>query len=260
MLIVLSPAKTLDFDSPVPPVATTRPEFASDARRLVERLREFDVGQVAELMSLSAPLAELNVNRYRDFRARPSASQTRPAALAFNGDVYEGLDARSLSLQALEFMQRHVRILSGLYGVLRPLDAMQPYRLEMGTRLRTDEGKDLYAFWGERPAKALRRAMREAGARVVVNLASQEYFGAVDRKALGVPVIQPVFQERRAAGWQVVSFSAKQARGRMTRYALDRGITAPDELKAFDLDGYAFDAEASDETVWLFRREAPSRP
>jgi len=260
MLIVLSPAKTLDFESPVLPVATTRPEFAADARRLVERLRAFDAGQVADLMSLSAPLAELNVARYRDFRARPNASHTRAAALAFNGDVYEGLDARSLSPQALAFMQRHVRILSGLYGVLRPLDAMQPYRLEMGTRLRTEQGKDLYDYWGARPAQALRRALRELGSRVVVNLASQEYFGAVDRKALGVPVIQPVFQEWRAAGWQVVSFSAKQARGRMTRYALDRGITDPDQLKAFDLDGYAFDEKASDEAVWHFRREAPRRP
>jgi hypothetical protein len=147
--------------------------------------------------------------------------------------------------------------LSGLYGVLRPLDAMQPYRLEMGTRLTTDQGRNLYAYWGARPAKALKRAMKAAGTDTLVNLASEEYFGAVDVAALGARVIQPVFQERRAKGWQVVSFSAKQARGRMTRFAIDRRITQPQALQAFDLDGYAFDAGASSDTLWYFRREQP---
>jgi len=258
MLIVLSPAKTLDFDSPVLPVEPSRPEFAADARRLVERLRGFDTTQVAALMSLSAPLAELNVARYRDFRARPTASHVRAAALAFDGDVYDGLAARSLDEDGLHFLQQHVRILSGLYGVLRPLDAMQPYRLEMGTRLSTEAGKDLYAYWGDRPARALKRAMSDVSASTLVNLASEEYFGAVDRRKLGVPVIQPVFQERRAKGWQVVSFSAKQARGRMTRFAVDRRITDPHHLKAFNLDGYAFDATDSTDAVWYFRREQPA--
>lgn len=257
MLIALSPAKTLDYASPVLPVATTRPEFAADARRLVTRLREFDVQGVADLMALSVPLAELNVGRYRSFRASPGAQHTRAAILAFDGDVYDGLAARALDAEALAFAQTHVRILSGLYGVLRPLDAMQPYRLEMGTRLTTDQGRNLYTYWGARPAKALKRAMKAAGTDTLVNLASEEYFGAVDVSALGAQVIQPVFQERRAKGWQVVSFSAKQARGRMTRFAIDRRITQPQALQAFNLDGYAFDAQASSDTVWYFRREQP---
>jgi cytoplasmic iron level regulating protein YaaA (DUF328/UPF0246 family) len=257
MLIVLSPAKTLDYASPVLPVDTTRPEFASDARRLITRLRELDVQGVAELMTLSVPLAELNVGRYRSFRASPGAEHTRAAILAFDGDVYDGLAARALDADALAFAHTHVRILSGLYGVLRPLDAMQPYRLEMGTRLTTDQGRNLYAYWGARPAKALKRAMKAAGTDTLVNLASEEYFGAVDVAALGARVIQPVFQERRAKGWQVVSFSAKQARGRMTRFAIDRRITQPQALQAFDLDGYAFDAGASSDTLWYFRREQP---
>jgi uncharacterized protein len=257
MLIALSPAKTLDYASPVLPVATTRPEFAADARRLITRLREFDVQGVAELMTLSVPLAELNVGRYRSFRASPGAEHTRASILAFDGDVYDGLAARALDADALAFAHTHVRILSGLYGVLRPLDAMQPYRLEMGTRLTTDQGRNLYAYWGARPAKALKRAMKAAGTDTLVNLASEEYFGAVDVAALGARVIQPVFQERRAKGWQVVSFSAKQARGRMTRFAIDRRITQPQALQAFDLDGYAFDAGASNDTLWYFRREQP---
>ena len=258
MLIVLSPAKTLDYASPVLPVATTRPEFAADARRLVTQLKAFDVQGVAELMSLSVPLAELNVGRYRSFRASPGPQHTRAAVLAFDGDVYDGLAARALDAESLAFTQAHVRILSGLYGVLRPLDAMQPYRLEMGTRLRTEQARDLYGYWGPRPARALKRAMKDTGATTLVNLASEEYFGAVDLKALGAKVIQPVFQERRAKGWQVVSFSAKQARGRMTRFAIDRRITEPQALQAFNLDGYAFDPHASTDAVWYFRREQPA--
>jgi cytoplasmic iron level regulating protein YaaA (DUF328/UPF0246 family) len=256
MLIVLSPAKTLDYASPIPAVAATRPEFGADARRLVARLRTLGPVEVARLMDLSDPLAALNVARYAAFRAAPREADVRPAALAFDGDVYDGLHARALDADALAFAQRRLRILSGLYGVLRPLDAMQPYRLEMGTRLDTDRGRDLYAYWADKPARSLKRALREAGGGALVNLASEEYFRAVDRKALGAPVIQPVFQERRARGWQVISFSAKRARGLMARFAIDRRLDAPEGLQAFAQDGYRFDEAASDEATWYFRREA----
>jgi cytoplasmic iron level regulating protein YaaA (DUF328/UPF0246 family) len=257
MLMVLSPAKTLDFESPIVPVTPTRPAFAADSRRLVERLRELAPHELATLMDLSDPLAALNAARYAAFRAAPRAAHVRPAVLAFDGDVYDGLAARTMDEESLAFAQRHLRILSGLYGVLRPLDAMQPYRLEMGTRLATAQGRDLYEYWGDRPARALRRALRDAGGEVLVNLASEEYFRAVERKALGVPVIQPVFQERRAGVWRVISFSAKRARGMMARHAIRRRAVRAEELQAFREDGYRFDEPASDAATWYFRREMP---
>lgn len=256
MLIVLSPAKTLDYASPIVDVAPTRPEFAAQARRLVSVLRELTPREVAGLMALSDPLAALNVARYAAFRATPRAADVRPAALAFDGDVYDGLRAREFDADALAFAQRRLRILSGLYGVLRPLDAMQPYRLEMGTRLATEHGRDLYAFWGDRPAKALRRALREAGGGTLVNLASEEYFRAVDRDALGAPVVQPVFQDRRGDGWKVISFNAKRARGAMARFAIERRLDDPEGLKAFETDGWRFEPKASDPSTWVFRRDA----
>jgi cytoplasmic iron level regulating protein YaaA (DUF328/UPF0246 family) len=257
MLIVLSPAKTLDWDSPLPALPLGRPEFAADAKQLIGRLREFDSDGVAALMDLSTSLAELNVARYRAYRMMPRPQDVRPAMLAFDGDVYDGLRARELDPDSLAFAQQHLRILSGLYGVLRPFDAMQPYRLEMGTRLATDRGRTLYAFWGDKPARSLARALKAAGGGPLVNLASEEYFGAVQTAALRAPVIQPVFQERRARGWQVISFSAKRARGQMARFAIERRITEAHDLKAFDLDGYAFDEAGSDAHTWYFRREQP---
>jgi cytoplasmic iron level regulating protein YaaA (DUF328/UPF0246 family) len=256
MLIVLSPAKTLDYTSPILEVEPTRPEFATDARRLVARLRELSPAEVASLMDLSDPLAALNVARYAAYRAAPKPQALRPAVLAFDGDVYDGLGARALDAESLAFAQQRVRILSGLYGVLRPLDAMQPHRLEMGTRLENERGRDLYAFWGDRPARALKRALRDAGGGTLVNLASEEYFRSVDLAALRAPVVQPVFQDRRAGAWKVISFNAKRARGAMTRWAIDRRIDVPDALKAFDTDGWAFDASASDARTWVFRRDA----
>jgi cytoplasmic iron level regulating protein YaaA (DUF328/UPF0246 family) len=256
MLIVLSPAKTLDYTSPIPAVTASRPEFGADAKRLVERLRELSPAEVAQLMDLSDALAALNVGRYAAWRARPAAADVRASMLAFDGDVYDGLGARGLAPDALDWAQRHVRILSGLYGVLRPLDAMQPYRLEMGTRLANERGRDLYAFWGDRPAKSLSRALAESGSRTLVNLASEEYFRAVDTKALRAPVVQPVFQERRGNAWKVISFNAKRARGAMTRFAIDHRIEDVEGLKGFAADGWAFEPSASDERTWVFRRAA----
>lgn len=256
MLIVLSPAKTLDYASPIPDVEATKPEFGADARRLVARLRDLTPAQVASLMDLSDPLAALNVARYAAFRAQPRPADVRPAVLAFDGDVYDGLGARALEADALAFAQRHLRILSGLYGVLRPLDAMQPYRLEMGTRLANERGADLYAFWGDKPAKTLAKALREAGGGTLVNLASEEYFRAVDVRALRAPVVQPVFQDRKGEAWKVISFNAKRARGAMARWAIDRRIDDPQALKDFDADGWGFEPAASDARTWVFRREA----
>jgi uncharacterized protein len=256
MLILLSPAKSLDFETPVVDVPTTRPGFSTDAAALVRQLKALSPREVAGLMSISDSLAALNVGRFASFAPRGRPPVSRAAVLAFDGDVYAGLEARSLPREALDHAQRHVRILSGLYGVLRPLDVMQPYRLEMGTRLKTGKGADLYAFWGPRIARAVRQATLESGQPVVVNLASEEYFRSVDRKALGLEVIQPVFQERRGGAWKIVSFSAKRARGLMTRFAIDRRIIDAQALKDFDLDGYRFDPKASGDDTWYFRREA----
>jgi uncharacterized protein len=256
MLIVLSPAKTLDFESPILDVEASRPEFSADAARLVTCLRELPPARIAALMSLSDRLASLNAERYANYSARGKPAVARQALLAFDGDVYAGLDARNLPEQALHFAQRHLRILSGLYGVLRPLDLIQPYRLEMGTRLQTARGGDLYAYWGSRPAKALKRALDGHDTAVLVNLASEEYFKAIDRRALGVPVIQPIFQERREGAFRIIGFSAKRARGMMARFAIDHRLTDPEGLKAFDRDGYGFDRKASTEQNWYFRRAA----
>jgi cytoplasmic iron level regulating protein YaaA (DUF328/UPF0246 family) len=256
MLIVLSPAKTLDFASKPTTRSFTEPALLDESAVLIERLRELDERAVGSLMDISPSLAALNVTRFREWQPPFTEVNARQAVLAFAGDVYEGLQAASLDEAALQWAQQHLRILSGLYGVLRPLDLMQAYRLEMGTRLSNVRGRDLYTFWGDRIAAQLREAMRELARPMLVNLASDEYFRAVDRGALSFPVVQPIFQERRGAGWKVISFSAKRARGSMTRFAIDHRIDVAEGLKDFDRDGYRFDAAASDERAWYFRREA----
>ena len=258
MIIVLSPAKTLDFESAPTTRAHTQPELLDDSAQLIERLIGLDPPAVGELMHISAELADLNAMRFRAWRTPFTRRNARQAVLAFDGDVYDGLQARTLDTAQLKWAQKHVRILSGLYGVLRPLDLMQAYRLEMGTRLDTARGKDLYEFWGDRIAQQLAPLLAAQRKPVLVNLASQEYFRAVNTRLLGCPVVQPVFQERRAAGYQVVSFSAKRARGLMTRFAIEHRITRPAGLQAFEQDGYRFDADASTAHVWYFRREQPS--
>ena len=261
MLIVLSPAKTLDFDSAPLLDGEAEPALASDTERLVAQLRRYKPARLAELMSISDKLAQLNADRYQTFSAEYSPQNARPALFAFAGDVYEGLQARTLSETDVRWSQAHVRMLSGLYGVLRPLDLMQPYRLEMGTRLKTRRGADLYAFWGKRIAHMLRDDMAAMTDPTLVNLASDEYSRAVDRKALGHPVVQPVFEEARPNGprpFAVVSFMAKRARGAMTRFAIDERIDRAEDLKAFDRDGYRFVPEVSDDRRWVFRRGAPT--
>ncbi|MFM7483901.1 MAG: peroxide stress protein YaaA [Burkholderiaceae bacterium] len=256
MLIVLSPAKTLDFESPIKVNKTTEPDFIPRSAELVSTLRAMPPSEIGSLMSISDSLAQLNVARYASWSKKFTTDNSRPAMLAFDGDVYEGLDARSLNARQLDWAQKHLRILSGLYGLLRPLDLMQPYRLEMGTRLTTKRGKDLYAFWGDEITDALNEALLAAKAEVLVNLASEEYFKSVRPAKLNRPVITPVFEEWKGGGYKIVSFFAKRARGLMARYAIENKLTKPAQLKAFDVEGYRFDTKASGDARYVFRRRS----
>jgi len=254
MLLIVSPAKTLDFDSTPPPHRQTRPAFGAEAALLVSRLRELPAGRLRELMSISPDLAALNCERFRAWSARPPARSRRAAVFAFRGDVYLGLRPETFSAADLEFAQRHLRILSGLYGVLRPLDAIQPHRLEMGTPLPGAHGRNLYDFWGSRIAEVLDAQARASGAGPIVNLASQEYFRAVRTDRLSVPVITPVFKERRGGALKIVSFSAKRARGTMAGFAIRNRLSRGEDLKAFADDGYRFEPGLSSAQQWLFVR------
>lgn len=256
MLFLLSPAKSLDYESPMAPVGHTRPVFARDAEELVGVLRRKSPQELAQMMDLSDALASLNAARYQAWSPRFAASNSRQAVLAFNGDVYEGLDAKSLSAAQLDWAQEHVCILSGLYGVLRPLDWMQPYRLEMGTGLANARGKNLYQFWGTRIAEYLNERQSSQKAPVVVNLASQEYFKSVDRKVLKAEVVDCVFEEYKAGSWKVVSFMAKRARGLMARHAILRKVTRLSQLEQFNSEGYVFDEQASTSQRMVFRRRS----
>lgn len=255
MLFLLSPAKKLDYDTPVHIEQHTQPLFVDQAAALIKVLKALSADEVAGLMSLSPALAELNVARYAAWSRKFTQHNARQAVLAFNGDVYEGLQAATLSQARLEWAQEHVAILSGLYGVLRPLDRMHPYRLEMGTRLANPRGKDLYAFWGEDVTQALNRQLAENGDKALVNLASEEYFKVVKPKLLDVPVITPVFEDWKNGKYKIISFFAKRARGMMARYAAQKGISDPHKLKKFDVDGYAFEPSVSGEREWVFRRK-----
>ena len=255
MLFLLSPAKSLDFDTPTGDLPHTQPLFVPQAAQLIDLLREKSPQQIASLMSLSDTLAGLNVARYAAWRPKFTAKNARQAVLAFNGDVYGGLDARSLPIDDLQWLQDHACILSGLYGVLRPLDYMRPYRLEMGTRLANTQGKDLYQFWGSKISNYLNARLQRDLSPVVVNLASQEYFKSVDLKALKARVVECVFQDYRDGQYKVVSFYAKRARGLMARFAAVHRVLTPRQLEGFDAEGYTFDAKASQPERLLFRRQ-----
>ncbi|MCA0941369.1 peroxide stress protein YaaA [Salipiger pacificus] len=251
MLVVISPAKKLDW-APRETEMTT-PDFGEDALALVKTARDLTPGDLKKLMHLSDSLASLNHERFRDYAAEPEIEALRPAALAFAGDTYQGLDASSLDPEEMDYAQDHLRILSGLYGVLRPRDAIQPYRLEMGSRLKTSRGKSLYDYWGDQLSQALNAQGETTGAEVLVNCASQEYFGAVDPKALKLRVITPQFLEDKDGAPKVVSFYAKRARGAMARFIVTRRITDPEGLRDFDLGGYAYDEHRStpDQPVFI---------
>ena len=252
----MSPAKALDYETPVAPeVPHTLPVFGKQSAALIAVLREKSPQQIAELMKLSDQLAGLNVARYEAWRPKVTAKNAKQAVLAFNGDVYGGLDAASLTPAQLDWLQDHMCILSGLYGVLRPLDWMQPYRLEMGTALATERGPNLYRFWGPRIADYLNQRLAGQKTPIVVNLASQEYFKAVDRKVLQARVIDCVFEDYKGGGYKIISFHAKRARGLMMRYAAQHRISSPQKLQGFDLEGYAFAPAASEPDRLVFRRK-----
>ena len=255
MLFLLSPAKSLDYETPVGDVPHTLPQFVPQSKALIEVLRQKSPQQIAELMDLSDALSALNVARYEAWRPKFTAKNSKQAVLAFNGDVYEGLDAKTLTAKQLDWAQNHVCILSGLYGVLRPLDWMQPYRLEMGTTLKTDKGSNLYKFWGPQIAEHLNERLAADKTPVIVNLASQEYFKAVDRKALKARVIECVFEDFKGGKYKIISFNAKRARGLMARYAVTHQVKTPKGLEGFNLEGYAFDAAISEPDRKVFRRK-----
>ena len=258
MLFLLSPAKSLDYDTPTPEAlapSLTRPQFLGDTAALIDVLRGKSVAEVQALMDLSEPLARLNVDRYAAWRPRFTDRNSKPAVLAFNGDVYDGLDARTLTPDDLAWAQAHVRMLSGLYGILRPLDRMQPYRLEMGTRLATEAGQSLYDYWGDRLALHLNKLARSEKVPVIVNLASQEYFRAADRKALKPRVIDCQFEDWKNGEYKVISFFAKRARGLMARHAIQQRLETPEGLESFKSDGYRLAREVSTPDRLVFRRK-----
>lgn len=253
MLIVLSPAKSLDLETPPTTKLHSQPAFLDHSAQLIARLREFSPVQIGELMDLSDNLSALNVARYASWTH--DTAEGRQAVMAFNGDVYGGLEARTLTPKQLDYAQSRIRILSGLYGMLRPLDLIHPHRLEMGTRLSNPRGKNLYDFWGDTITKALNKTAGEQGAETLVNLASEEYFKSVKPKLLDMPVITPQFEDWKNGKYKIISFYAKRARGLMARYAAVKGITDPQKLKKFDVDGYAFDKKDSTDATWIFRRK-----
>ncbi|AYR25226.1 peroxide stress protein YaaA [Herbaspirillum rubrisubalbicans] len=255
MLIVLSPAKSLDYDTPPTTDVHTTPAFVPRSAELIEVLKTKSPAEIGSLMGISDQLSVLNVSRYASWSRKFTTKNAKQAVLAFNGDVYEGLDAASLAAGQLDYLQQHVRILSGLYGMLRPLDLMQPYRLEMGTKLANPLGKDLYAFWGSEITEALNGELAAQKTPVLVNLASEEYFKVVKPKLLKAQVVAPVFEDWKGGKYKIISFYAKRARGLMARYAALKNINHPEKLKAFDLEGYAFAPEASSESSWVFRRK-----
>lgn len=254
MLIVISPAKTLDYENAYPQIAATTPDFLEHSTVLIERLRELSVQDVATLMKLSDKLSALNVARFADWQAPFAEPEARPAIFAFKGDVYTGLNVESFSQQDLAYAQSHLRMLSGLYGLLRPLDLMLPYRLEMGTELANVRGKNLYAFWDDIITNALNAALAEQGDEVLINLASTEYFRSVQLKKLNARVITPVFKDQKNGQYKIISFYAKKARGLMSAWIIKQQIQKPADLVRFDVDGYTYDASQSTDNELVFTR------
>lgn len=254
MITLLSPAKTLDFESQTQELQLTDHLFPRESMQLIRILKKKKVDDIKSLMSVSDAIATLNVQRFKSFSKEYTADNSKAAVEAFKGDVYVGLDYPTLSATDVAFAQDHLRILSGLYGLLRPLDKMQPYRLEMGTRLPTTAGTNLYHFWGDKITKALNKQLKETGTDVVLNLASNEYFKAVKKNKLKAHLIEANFKEERDGQLKFISFSAKKARGLMARYVVQNQITSPTDLRGFDLDGYHFSEEHSTENNLLFIR------
>ncbi|WP_166365507.1 peroxide stress protein YaaA [Pseudomonas akapageensis] len=257
MLTVISPAKTLDFETPPVTARHTQPQYLDHSQELILQLRELSPVQISELMHLSDKLAGLNAARFGSWTPAFTPANAKQALLAFKGDVYTGLDAESLGEDDFSYAQDHLRMLSGLYGLLRPLDLMQPYRLEMGTKLANARGKDLYAFWGTRISEWLNEALAEQGDDILLNLASTEYFSAVKRPALNARVINTEFRDWKNGQYKIISFYAKKARGMMSRFVIQERINDPEQLKQFDVQGYRFSAELSKTDNLVFLRDHP---
>ena len=255
MLAVISPAKKLDFETPAKDLPAGQCELLGEAEILIERCKELSATDIASLMKLSDKLAGLNAARFGEWATPFNTENAKHAVHSFKGDVYVGLDADTLSNDDLEFAQSHLRILSGLYGLLRPLDLMQAYRLEMGTKLDNSRGKNLYEFWGNKITDTLNNALKEASSEVLVNLASTEYFKAVKAKNVNAQIITPIFKDYKNGQYKIISFYAKKARGLMVRYMIDKRVSTPQELEAFDYEGYQYDAAQSSAKDMVFTRK-----
>lgn len=255
MLIVISPAKTLDYESAPKTKVFTTPDYLEQSQRLINRLRNFSALDISELMNVSAKIADLNFDRYESWKKPFTEKNAKQAILAFKGDVYTGLDAESFKADDFKFAQKHLRVLSGLYGLLRPLDLMQPYRLEMGTKLKTDAGKNLYEFWGGDITEGLNKQLKKINSEYLINLASNEYFKSVKPKELNAEIITPAFKEFKNGEYKMIGIYAKKARGLLSRYIIQNKLSDPEELKSFNEDGYRFNKTLSKGNNWVFTRK-----
>lgn len=255
MLALISPAKTLDYETALPTDTYTQPRLLEQSQQLIDVCRKLSATEIASLMTVSEKIANLNVERFRDWNADFDFSNARQALFAFKGDVYTGLDAYHLKDQDIDFAQQHLRMLSGLYGLLRPLDLMMPYRLEMGTKLKNKRGHNLYEFWGSIITNQINQDLAEIDSKVLVNLASDEYYKSVNEKNIQAEIIKPVFLDQKNGKYKVISFYAKKARGLMARYLIENKLSQVEQLKAFNSEGYYFDAESSSNKELVFKRD-----
>lgn len=255
MLIVISPAKTLDYETPPKTKVFTNPDYLDYSQKLINRLRNFSSLDISELMKVSAKIADLNFNRYESWKKPFTEKNAKQAVLAFKGDVYTGLDAETFKADDFKFAQKHLRVLSGLYGLLRPLDLMQPYRLEMGTKLKTDAGKNLYEFWGSDITEGLNKQLKKIKSDTLINLASNEYFKSVKPKELNAEIITPAFKEFKNGEYKMIGIYAKKARGLLSRYIIQNKLKDPEEIKLFNEEGYKFNKSLSKGNNWVFTRK-----
>ena len=255
MLIVISPAKTLDYETPPITDAYSTPDYLDHSRALINRARQYSALDIAEVMAVSMKIAELNFERFEQWQTPFTSKNAKQSVLAFKGDVYTGLQAESLSEDDLQFAQKHLRILSGLYGLLRPLDLMQPYRLEMGRKVDTERGKNLYEFWNDIITEGLNKQLDELGSRHLINLASNEYFKSVKPTHLNAEIITPAFKDYKNGEYKMMGVYAKKARGMLSRYIIENRLSNPEDIKGFNQEGYAFNEDMSEGNTWVFTRK-----
>ena len=255
MLIVISPAKTLDYDTPPKTKVFTIPDYLDQSQQLINRLRNFSSLDISDLMKVSAKIADLNFDRYESWKKPFTVKNAKQSVLAFKGDVYTGLDAMSFKSDDFKFAQNHLRVLSGLYGLLRPLDLMQPYRLEMGTKLKTDNGKNLYEFWGSDITEGLNKQLKKIKSDTLINLASNEYFKSVKPNELNAEIITPAFKEFKNGDYKMIGIYAKKARGLLSRYIIQNKLSDAEKIKSFNEEGYRFNKKLSKGNTWVFTRK-----